>query len=160
MKIGEFLRLARKEKNITLRQLSDLTHISFSQLGKIEREEHKPTRENSLKIAEALQIDQTILFKLLGYQHENIEKSHSVDPLLRYKVLVRDRFKCKVCGEGPPKVSLEVDLILPKANGGEIKPDNLVCLCDQCLRGRTLFIANEGLEKDLLFAKNKIRTTL
>ncbi|NKE04665.1 helix-turn-helix domain-containing protein [Mesobacillus selenatarsenatis] len=160
MNIGELLRTARKEKQITLRQLSDLTHISFSQLGKIERDEHKPTKENSLKIAEALQISPTLLFQILGYEQEPFALSHKIDPLVRYKVFIRDNLKCRICGNGPSKVALDVDLIVPERDGGEIKLENLVSLCKHCLIGRTEFISSEGLAEDLLFKKNKLKSTL
>ncbi|MBN1653134.1 MAG: HNH endonuclease [Deltaproteobacteria bacterium] len=59
---------------------------------------------------------------------------------LRFKILKRDYFRCKICGTSPakdPKVELEVDHIVPWAKGGETVPDNLQTLCSRCNRGKS-----------------------
>ena len=47
---------------------------------------------------------------------------------------VRDRDQCQVCGEVPPVPygRLEVHHIVPRAEGGRDKLENLVTLCDLC----------------------------
>lgn len=59
---------------------------------------------------------------------------------LRFKVLLRDNFKCCVCGASPakdPHVTLEIDHIVPWSKGGETTEDNLQTLCFNCNRGKS-----------------------
>jgi hypothetical protein len=58
---------------------------------------------------------------------------------LRFKVLVRDRYRCVLCGDNPPKnpdCSLHVDHILPWSKGGKTEIENLRTLCQPCNIGR------------------------
>ena len=57
---------------------------------------------------------------------------------LRYKVLMRDRFRCVLCGRSPAThgVNLEVDHITAWARGGETSMENLRSLCEECNRGK------------------------
>lgn len=59
---------------------------------------------------------------------------------LRFLVLRRDNFKCKICGKSPaidPSISLEVDHIHPWVKGGETILENLQSLCSVCNRGKS-----------------------
>ena len=55
----------------------------------------------------------------------------------RFEIFKRDGFTCQYCGAQPPEVVLEVDHILPVANGGDNDPMNLVTSCFNCNRGKT-----------------------
>jgi hypothetical protein len=58
---------------------------------------------------------------------------------LRYRVLVRDRFKCEICGNSPasdPKCKLHVDHIQPSSKGGLTVLENLRTLCEACNLGK------------------------
>lgn len=58
---------------------------------------------------------------------------------LRYAVLVRDHFKCVLCGNSPatdPTCKLHVDHILPFSKNGKTVTDNLRTLCSECNVGR------------------------
>jgi 5-methylcytosine-specific restriction endonuclease McrA len=58
---------------------------------------------------------------------------------MRYKVLERDKYKCRLCGSSPatnPKVKLHVDHIKPWSKGGETVIDNLQTLCEDCNLGK------------------------
>ena len=58
---------------------------------------------------------------------------------LRYKVLVRDKFKCSLCGNSPsvdPKCRLHVDHVYPYSKGGKTILDNLRTLCEGCNLGK------------------------
>lgn len=57
-------------------------------------------------------------------------------PKLRYKILSRDGFKCKLCGRKPPDVSLAVDHIKPVKYGGDNSESNLQTLCFDCNSGK------------------------
>lgn len=58
---------------------------------------------------------------------------------LRYRVLVRDRFRCVLCGRSPATnqhVNLHVDHILPWSKGGVTEFENLRTLCKDCNIGK------------------------
>ena len=48
---------------------------------------------------------------------------------LRFEILKRDHFACVYCGQGMPAVIVEVDHVLPRADGGTDDPSNLVTAC-------------------------------
>lgn len=59
---------------------------------------------------------------------------------LRYKVLVSDSFKCRVCGRSPSSnssVQLHVDHIVPWSVGGLTEFENLQTLCSICNLGKS-----------------------
>jgi 5-methylcytosine-specific restriction endonuclease McrA len=59
---------------------------------------------------------------------------------LRFKVLKRDNFTCKQCGDSPAKnqnVELHVDHIIPWSKGGETTIENLQTLCQKCNLGKS-----------------------
>jgi hypothetical protein len=58
---------------------------------------------------------------------------------LRFKILLRDGFRCKKCGKSPLNefnVELHVDHIIPWSKGGETIPDNLETKCKECNLGK------------------------
>ena len=64
------------------------------------------------------------------------------DPSLRLKFLVmrRDRFSCRHCGASPakdPGVQLQIDHVVPWAEGGPTTLDNLQTLCTPCNLGKS-----------------------
>lgn len=73
-------------------------------------------------------------------------KSHKtqrhVNWRLRFKVMQRDNFKCKSCGQSPaknPEVELHVDHVVPWSKGGETVYENLQTLCSKCNLGKGNF---------------------
>ena len=56
---------------------------------------------------------------------------------VRFDVFKRDSFKCQYCGRSAPDVILEVDHIVPVAEGGTNDPLNLVTSCRDCNRGKS-----------------------
>lgn len=57
----------------------------------------------------------------------------------RFRILVRDGFKCKSCGVSPLTTSgieLHVDHILPWSKGGETIDENLAVKCKKCNLGK------------------------
>ncbi|MBK9161728.1 MAG: HNH endonuclease [Nitrosomonadales bacterium] len=57
----------------------------------------------------------------------------------RFRILVRDGFRCKSCGRSPLSeagVELHVDHILPWSKGGETNDDNLEIKCKRCNLGK------------------------
>jgi hypothetical protein len=55
---------------------------------------------------------------------------------LRFRVLARDNFTCRYCGQTPPDVVLEIDHVVPKSQGGPDSYENLVTACRQCNHGK------------------------
>lgn len=64
------------------------------------------------------------------------------DPSLRtrFRVLKRDNFSCRACGQSPstrPGLVLHVDHITPWSKGGATVDDNLQTLCEPCNLGKS-----------------------
>lgn len=53
-----------------------------------------------------------------------------------FEVFKRDGFACQYCGAHPPEVILEVDHIVPVAEGGADEFDNYITACFPCNRGK------------------------
>jgi 5-methylcytosine-specific restriction endonuclease McrA len=77
----------------------------------------------------------------LKKKHESFHKTkRNISLRLRFKVLQRDNFKCKICGGSPaddPKIKLHVDHIKPWSKGGETIIENLQTLCEKCNIGKS-----------------------
>ncbi|MBN2591645.1 MAG: HNH endonuclease [Sedimentisphaerales bacterium] len=84
-------------------------------------------------------------------ESENIQNLHIIDNnyhrtnrniglRLRFIVMRKDNFKCKICGRSPattPDLKLEVDHIIPWGKGGETVIENLQTLCSDCNLGKS-----------------------
>lgn len=82
-KFGEFIKAYRtEEKNMNLREFSNLTGVSFSHLSKIERGEHSPSKSTVSMIANALSLDKNKLYLLAGYVAE--DHSYGLDSFFPY----------------------------------------------------------------------------
>lgn len=56
---------------------------------------------------------------------------------LRFNVLKRDGYRCKICGATVNDgIKLEVDHIVPVSKGGKTTIENLQTLCERCNRGK------------------------
>ena len=84
------------------------------------------------------------------YVLETLERlpavSRGVSPQLRNEILERNGYTCRQCGAGPGdahptnpnrKVTLHIDHILPKSQGGADDEDNLRVLCSACNQPRS-----------------------
>lgn len=57
---------------------------------------------------------------------------------IRYEVLKRDNFRCKLCGmSAEDGVKLHVDHIIPVSKGGKSTMNNLQTLCERCNLGKS-----------------------
>ena len=66
--------------------------------------------------------------------------TRNINLRLRFKVMLRDNFKCCLCGASPakdPTVELHIDHIKPWSKGGETVIDNLQTLCSKCNLGKS-----------------------
>ncbi len=70
----------------------------------------------------------------------NHKTKRNINWRLRFIVMRRDNFKCKICGKSPANnigVELQVDHILSWTKGGETVLDNLQTLCSVCNIGKS-----------------------
>lgn len=64
----------------------------------------------------------------------------SINLRIRFLVMQRDDFKCRICGRSPattPGLVLHIDHIKPWAKGGETIMENLQTLCQDCNLGKS-----------------------
>lgn len=73
----------------------------------------------------------------------------AVSKKIRFEVFKRDSFRCQYCGRSAPDVILEVDHIIPVAEGGKNDVMNLITSCRDCNRGKgkKLLTDDEILQK-------------
>jgi 5-methylcytosine-specific restriction endonuclease McrA len=50
----------------------------------------------------------------------------------RPQIYMRDSYRCQYCGEHKSASTLTLDHILPRAQGGNSAPENLVTACEKC----------------------------
>lgn len=71
------------------------------------------------------------------YQKSMKYQRDKMTPGLRYDIMKRDNYKCRICGitarEG---AKLHIDHIIPVSKGGKTEPDNLQTLCKTCNLGK------------------------
>lgn len=77
------------------------------------------------------------------------EKRKPIGKKLRFEVFKRDSFTCQYCGKIAPDVILEVDHIVPVAEGGTNDIINLITACFECNRGK----GATGLSDDAVVKK-------
>ena len=63
-------------------------------------------------------------------------KRKPISKKIRFEVFKRDKFVCQYCGRMAPDVILEVDHIVPVAEGGTNDLLNLITSCRDCNRGK------------------------
>ena len=82
-------------------------------------------------------IMQDISYKKTEEYRKKMERLKMSDSL-RYDVMMRDGFKCVICGATVEDgAKLHVDHIIPISKGGKTKLDNLRTLCDRCNLGKS-----------------------
>lgn len=160
--LGSYIRTVRKAHNLTLKDVGKLADISFTQVGKIERGLHHPTRETVEKISRALNIDKKTLMNLAGYtdakplrlnpqKNRTSERSYfGAKSDLRYSTLIRNNSTCQLCGAKAPNNEIIVTHINPEKAYVE---NNLTTLCVECHISRQKLIQKNGLKEDHLIRR-------
>jgi 5-methylcytosine-specific restriction endonuclease McrA len=70
-------------------------------------------------------------------EYLRMQERSKMTPKLRYEILRRDGFRCKICGRGEEDgVKLHVDHIIPVSKGGKTEEENLRTLCEDCNLGK------------------------
>ena len=68
--------------------------------------------------------------RLRNYVH--VKRRRQETTMKRARIYIRDRYRCQYCGEHRHAKDLTLDHILPRAQGGEATPQNLVTACIKC----------------------------
>jgi 5-methylcytosine-specific restriction endonuclease McrA len=63
-------------------------------------------------------------------------KRVSIPPKQRSRILSRDGYTCRYCGERAPFVKITVDHVVPVDKGGDNEDSNLVACCWECNSGK------------------------
>lgn len=150
--IGNYIRNTRRRKGLSLRELAELTGISYSTINKYENGIIVPKQDKLEAIQAVLGVPQDTPTNKPEPERENIQQSQ-IDPveislssvqaslLKRYLALnaVRKRANgfCELCGQAAPfKVDdvpfLEFHHVRPYKDGGSWSEDNIVALCPVC----------------------------
>jgi transcriptional regulator with XRE-family HTH domain len=149
MSIGKVIKSERKKRNIPLRRLAELSGVSFSQIGKIERGEHRPSIHTIKALAAVLKLDRKELI-ILNDLNENDKMPE--DYIKRYSILIRDKFTCQLCGASAPETKVDIERIIPDINGKlELKESEFTTLCNKCSIARKNQLRLVGIEKDILY---------
>ncbi len=69
-----------------------------------------------------------------------------INKKMRFEIFKRDKFTCQYCGRKSPDVILEVDHIIPVAEGGRNDMLNLITSCRDCNRGKGKRKLNDNSE--------------
>lgn len=84
------------------------------------------------------------------YKNGNIERK------MRFQIISRDNFKCRVCGRGVKDgIILEIDHWNPKSNNGENNINNYVTMCRECNRSKTDCLQEQSIESFLEMTEEK-----
>jgi transcriptional regulator with XRE-family HTH domain len=152
--LGEYLKKMRKEKKLTLKELSKLSGVSYSQISKIESNIHKPTVDTLVRLSNALSID---VDQLLQYKESYVadRREKDIDVDKKYSILIKYNRTCQMCGAKAPSVEINISHIKPPEFGGEDTNDNLIPLCKNCYTSRKSLIKKNGIMNDYIYNQFK-----
>ena len=74
-----------------------------------------------------------------GKKRRKAKMQHNITKSMRFDILKRDNYKCRLCGASPAisrGVTLHIDHIIPRIKNGETIPSNLQTLCSDCNYGK------------------------
>lgn len=90
------------------------------------------------ELVQLLEKSQQILIDKEKYTHDVKVERSKMTPTLRYQILLRDNFRCQICGASAKDgAKLHVDHIIPVSKGGKTIESNLQTLCDRCNFGKS-----------------------
>ncbi|NNE74241.1 MAG: helix-turn-helix transcriptional regulator [Acidimicrobiales bacterium] len=79
--LGEFIRDRRKDAELSLRKMADLTGVSNPYLSQIERGLRRPSADILQQIAKALEVSAETLYVQAGWLDEDVERPTRPDVL-------------------------------------------------------------------------------
>ena len=62
----------------------------------------------------------------------NIRQRRDASNVKRFRIYMRDKFRCQYCGQKKTGPELTLDHILPRSRGGDNSPLNIVTACIAC----------------------------
>jgi transcriptional regulator with XRE-family HTH domain len=110
--VGQIIRTLRAKKGLSLRELSDRSGLSFNAISKIERGENSPTVASLHKIASALEVHITDLFR---------QEIHQIAVFVRSEdstLLRSDGITIESLGSGLPNQQLEPFKMIVSTHSG------------------------------------------
>lgn len=117
----------RKQEQERERQKQEEQH-----LRDLERERQKLEKQRIADEKRRQQGENIPAHKLMAAEQRRLMSAS-----LRYDILVRDGFRCKICGASAQDgVKLHVDHIIPVSKGGKTEKSNLRTLCERCNLGK------------------------
>ena len=72
-------------------------------------------------------------------------KRKSIAKSIRFEVFKRDGFRCQYCGSSAPEVVLQIDHIIPVAEGGTNEIINLITSCVDCNSGKSSKMLSDAM---------------
>lgn len=92
--------------------------------------------------------DGSIRPRRLDRDTADAEERAKLTPKLRFRILERDKFRCRACG-GTPETGahLHIDHIVPISRGGPTIDWNLRVLCSLCNIGKAAAISRHEAER-------------
>jgi transcriptional regulator with XRE-family HTH domain len=118
--LGKILKQKRQSGGLTLHEISEVSGVSTSHLGRIEKGERFPSADILQRIAGPLGFSESEIFTLAGYLSSNDEKDKQVVPIEKSRL---DPYVAKVLGQEPIEVQRAVVGILTilKSIAGSLK---------------------------------------
>ncbi len=152
MKLNEKIRTLRKERKLTQKQLSDLSGIPVNSIGKYERDERKPSYNNTAKLAKAFEISPMELTDLTG---DELDFYSSLNELDTFVSLISDKDYSQKLLNALIGFLESVDKV---SENSKEKSEHIISNLDKDLNLRSKIIKNglenpsdnEGLEDDLV----------
>jgi len=77
-------------------------------------------------------------------------RKRKISKELRVQVLIRDKYKCRMCGRSKDEVTLHVDHIIPASKGGTDEMSNLAALCSDCNIGKSDYVFSDYTDMSLI----------
>jgi|SRR5690606_25072320 len=111
--------------------------INYIKSDDSDETENTDNSENNEEVEKLITSEETQVLDNKKIQPKRTTRN--INLKLRFKVLLRDNFKCCYCGASPskdPNVILHVDHILPWSKGGETVIENLQTACSICNLGK------------------------
>ena len=98
------------------------------------------TEDSPKEASDTVANEENVVADAAGEKTITHKTPRDINLRLRFKVFLRDHFKCCACGASPakdPAVVLHVDHIMPWSKGGETILENLQTLCSKCNLGKS-----------------------
>ncbi len=118
--LGKILKQKRQSAGLTLHEISEVSGVSTSHLGRIEKGERFPSADILQRIAGPLGFSESEIFTLAGYLSSNDERDKQIVPIEKSRL---DPYVAKVLGQEPIEVQRAVVGILTilKSIAGSLK---------------------------------------